>query len=48
MIKEIQMRLRMRSEIIEIWDWLVIDFERLMLSTSEDRLSLQTQPIPIL
>jgi hypothetical protein len=37
-----------RSEIIKIWDWLVIDFEKLMLSTSKGRLSLQTQPIPIL
>jgi hypothetical protein len=36
-----------RSEIIKIWDWLLIDFEKLMLSTSKGRLSLQTQPIPI-
>ncbi len=39
---------RMKSEIIKIWDWLVIDFEKLMLSASKGRLSLQTQPIPIL
>jgi len=39
---------RMKSEIIKIWNWLVIDFEKLMLSTSKGRLSLQTQPIPIL
>ncbi len=39
---------RVRNEIIKIWDWLVIDFEKLMLSTSKDGLSLQTQPIPIL
>jgi len=37
-----------RNEIIKIWDWLVIDFEKLMLSASKGRLSLQTQPIPIL
>lgn len=36
---------RIRSEIIKIWDWLVIDFEKLMLSASKGRLSLQTQPI---
>ncbi|KKN36461.1 hypothetical protein LCGC14_0773450 [marine sediment metagenome] len=39
---------RMRSEIIKIWDWLIIDFEKLMLSASKGRLNLQAQPIPIL
>jgi len=39
---------RVSNEIIKIWDWLVIHFEKLMLSTSKGRLGLQTQPIPIL
>jgi hypothetical protein len=37
-----------RSEIINIWDWLIIDFEKLMFSTSKGRLILQTQPIPFI
>ena len=45
---EVLMLKRVRNEIIKIWDWLVIYFENLMLSTSKGRLRLQTQPIPIL
>lgn len=37
----------MMRTIIFIWEWLVIDFEMLVLSILRDRLSLQTQPIPI-
>jgi hypothetical protein len=34
--------------IIFIWEWLTIDWEILYLSILRGRLSLQTQPIPIL
>jgi len=38
----------MMSTIITIWERLVIDLEMLYLSILRGRLSLQTQPIPIL
>jgi hypothetical protein len=42
------MREGMMRTIIFIWEWLVIDLEMLYLSILRGRLSLQTQPIPIL
>jgi len=39
---------RMMSKIIKLWEWWVIDFERLTLSTSIGRLSLKTQPILVI
>lgn len=42
------MREGMMSTIIIIWEWLVIDLEMLYLSVLRGRLSLQTQPAPIL
>lgn len=38
----------MMSKITKIWEWLVIDLEMLYHSDFKGRLSLQTQPIPIL
>jgi hypothetical protein len=38
----------MMSKIIKILEWLIIDFESLILSTPTGRLSLQMQPIPAL
>ena len=40
------MRKEMMNTIIKIWEWLVIDFERVIFSISTGRLSLEAQPIP--
>jgi hypothetical protein len=42
------MRKILMSQIIKTWDWLIIDFEGVLLSLSSGGLSLQTQLIPVL